>query len=67
MAAEWITTKEAAELSGYAPDYVRDLAREGKIKARKVATVWLVSRKSLLAHKRQAEELGQKRGPKGKD
>ncbi len=64
--ADWITTREAAELSGYALDYIQDLAREGKIQARKVATVWLVSRKSLRAHMRAAGELGEKRGPKKK-
>lgn len=64
MGEDWITVREAAELTGYALDYVRDLASEGKIKAKKVATVWLVSRKSLLAHQKKAGELGEKRGPK---
>lgn len=63
---DWITTDEAATLSGYDREYIRDLAREGKIKARKIATVWIVSRKSLEAHIRAAVELGEKRGPKGK-
>lgn len=66
MAEDWITIKEAAEVTGYAADYIRDLAREGKIAARKIATVWLVSRKNLLAHMRAANKLGEKRGPKKK-
>jgi excisionase family DNA binding protein len=29
--SDWITTQEAAELSGFHPEYVRRLARQGKI------------------------------------
>lgn len=65
MGEDWITIREAAIFTGYAPDYLRDLASAGKIKAKKVATVWLVSKKSLLAHQKKAEKLGEKRGPKG--
>lgn len=61
---EWITTEEAAQISGYGREHIRDLARLGKLKAKKVATVWLVSRKSLEAHIRKTHELGEKRGPK---
>ncbi len=61
---DWITTKEAMQLTGYTMDYVQDLAREGKIKARKVATVWLVDRKSLLAHIKAARAHGEKPGRK---
>jgi hypothetical protein len=31
----WITTQYAAELSGFRPEYVRRLARQGKIGAEK--------------------------------
>jgi excisionase family DNA binding protein len=32
---DWITTQEAANLSGFHPEYVRRLARQGKIGAEK--------------------------------
>lgn len=61
---DWISIREGAELTGYTRDYVRDLAARGNLKAKKVVTVWLVSRKALLEHKRKAEQMGEKRGPK---
>ena len=39
---EWITTEEAAELSGYHPEYVRRLARRGKIGAEKKGRDWWI-------------------------
>lgn len=64
MESDWITVKEATSLTGYSPDHIRDLAAASRIVAKKVATVWLVSKKSLLSHQRDAEGLGKKRGPK---
>ncbi len=61
---EWITTKEAAELSGYHRDHILRLIASGKIKARKFATVWQVDRASLQAYIHKAEKSGKKRGPK---
>jgi hypothetical protein len=65
--ADWITTKRAAELSGYHPVYLRDLIRAGKIKGRKFGPVWQVDRVSLLGFVRKAEKQGAKRGPKRRD
>lgn len=62
---EWITTQEAAELSGYHPDHLRRLIRAGEIRARKLSFLWLVSRQSLLEYLRNAEESDDsRRGPK---
>lgn len=61
---EWLTVSEAAKLSGYHPETLRELIREGKIKARKVSIVWLVERKSLSAYMTKAKIMGEKRGPK---
>jgi hypothetical protein len=61
---EWITTAEAVILSGYHIEHLRELARDGKIKAQKWGREWQVSRVSLLAYIRKAEKLGAKRGPK---
>jgi excisionase family DNA binding protein len=64
MAEDWITTAEAADLSGYHVDHVRRLVLSGKIKAQKFGRDWQVSRKSLLDYVHEAEKLGAKRGPK---
>lgn len=64
MANDWITTEQAVELSGYHREYLRERIRDGKIKARKFATVWQVNRHSLLAYMRGQEKRGEKRGPK---
>ena len=62
--AEWITTAEAARLSGYSTYHIRDLIRYGKVKAQKFGAVWQVDRRSLLAYVKSAGNLGEKRGPK---
>lgn len=64
---DWLTVKEAAKLSGYNADHLRELIREGKIKARKFSIVWMVDRKSLLAYKEKAQASGEKRGRKPKN
>ncbi len=64
MTTEWMTTKEAAELSGYHPDYVRKLMESGKVKAQKFGQTWMVNRQSFTAYLKKIEEMGAKRGPK---
>lgn len=61
---EWLTVNEAAKLSGYNADHLRELIRDGKIKAQKFSIVWMVDRKSLLAYKTKAQASGEKRGRK---
>ncbi len=61
---DWITTAEAARLSGYSTYHIRDLIRYGKVRAQKFGAVWQVDRRSLLAYAKSAGELGEKRGPK---
>jgi len=66
--ADWITTTEAAELSGYHPEHLRELIRTGVIKAQKWGRDWQVSRASLLAYIQEAEKSKDKRrGPKKAD
>jgi excisionase family DNA binding protein len=66
--ADWITTVEAAQMSGYHVNYVRRLIKSGRIKGKKMwGRDWMVSRASLLTHVRQIEKLGGKRGPKRGD
>jgi excisionase family DNA binding protein len=47
---EWLTTAEAAELTGYHVKYVRRLVREGKIAARKRGRDWWVDKASVRAY-----------------
>jgi excisionase family DNA binding protein len=61
---DWITTTEAAEISGYHVEYIRKILQTRKVKGQKWGREWQVSRSSLLAHIRKAEKLGAKRGPK---
>ena len=67
MSIEWITTQEAAQLSGYHPERIRELIREQKIKAVKKGSAWWVDRKSLLAFLKQVTKSEDKRlGPRSR-
>ena len=61
---EWLTIHEAADLSGYHPESIRELIRQGKIKARKFSIVYQVNRSSLLSFMKKAQTMGEKRGRK---
>ena len=64
MPTGYITTAEAAQQTGYTDAYIRELIKSGKVDAKKYGRSWMVSRASLLAHKRKSEKLGAKRGRK---
>lgn len=60
-----LTISEAIEASGYTSDYLRRLAREGRVKAQKIGASWLFDRADLLRHKTAMDALGtQKHAPK---
>ncbi|MFZ5904468.1 MAG: helix-turn-helix domain-containing protein [Chloroflexota bacterium] len=61
---EWLTTFEAARVSGYNPDYVRQLIRSQKVQGRKWGLSWQVSRRSLEEYVQKVEKLGERRGAK---
>lgn len=63
----WITTNEAASLTGYERDHIRRLASAGRVRAQKFGRDWMIDKVSMLAYVRKVEELGQKRGPKKGD
>jgi hypothetical protein len=48
-AEQWISTKEAVEVSGFDIEYVRRLARERRLPSTKRGTRWLFDRNSFLA------------------
>ena len=47
---EWITTEEAADLSGYSLQYVQRLARQGHIGAQKKSRTWWVDRDRFVGY-----------------
>ena len=61
---DWLTVQEAAKLSGYNPEHITRLIRQGKVEARKFSIVWQVNRESLLAYQAKTQQLGDKRGRK---
>lgn len=64
--AEWITTADAAGISGYDVQYVRFLARTGKIGAEKKGRDWWIDRDKFRTYLAVVEELGTKKfDPRG--
>ena len=64
---EWLSVSEAAELSGYHPEYIRRLIRDGEIEGRKFSIVWQVRRESLNSYMENANSQQDKRfTPKSK-
>jgi len=57
----WTTTEAAAEITGYSAAYLRRLADQGRIKARKVGRDWQIQRESLLTHCEHMQDLGNQR------
>lgn len=64
MSDDWITIRAAVHLSSYHPDHVRRLIKTAEVKGRKFATVWQVSRASLLVYLKKQDEQGERRGRK---
>ena len=58
---EWLSVSEAAEISGYHPEYIRRLIRDGEIEARKFSIVWQVRRESLNNYIQSAKSQSDKR------
>jgi excisionase family DNA binding protein len=54
----WITTAEAAELTGYKLSHLRYLVREGLVKGQKFGRDWMIHRESVLAYSEKMKELG---------
>jgi hypothetical protein len=61
---EWLTVNEAADISGYHPDYIRQLIRKGKVNAKKFSIVWMVDKDSLLTYVKDKEKPPQDPRPK---
>jgi hypothetical protein len=62
----WITTTEAVEVSGYAREYLRRLARNERVASQKLAGRWLFKESSLMQYKNKMDSLGRaKYDPRG--
>jgi excisionase family DNA binding protein len=55
---EWITTAEAAELTGYNPEYIRQMIRHRVIVAEKKGRDWWVDKASIETHAKEMKQLG---------
>ncbi len=65
--SEWITTRQAAELTGLSRGVFTWLARGGRIKCEKREGWWFFDKESVLAYAQEMERLGtSKLGPKRK-
>lgn len=61
MSNEWLSVNEASKLSGYHPEYIRRLIRDGEIEAKKFSIVWQVRSQSLLDYLDSAKSKDDKR------
>jgi excisionase family DNA binding protein len=57
----WITSQQAVDLTGYTAQYLRRLARQGRLTVTKIGSTWLFDRDSLLAWKTEMENMGTKK------
>ena len=50
MEEDWITTLDAAQITGYNVEQIRRLARTGKITSKKWGKEWMIDKTSLLEY-----------------
>lgn len=57
---KWISLKEAAKISGYAPDYIGEMIRKGKIPGKQVYynIAWMTTPEALLKYKQREKKKG---------
>lgn len=53
----YISSKHAAEKTGYTQDYIGQLARGGSIEAKRVSGMWYILEESLRAYKEKADQF----------
>jgi excisionase family DNA binding protein len=59
---ELISLAEAAELSGFSPNYLRDIARNGRLRAKKVGRDWLTTVAAVEEYRRTRSHTLKKEG-----
>jgi excisionase family DNA binding protein len=55
---EWITTKGAAELTGYSAAYFRQLIARGRLAGRKMGRDWILDKSEVLEYAEEMKRLG---------
>ncbi len=55
---KYLSTKRAAKVTGYAKDYIGQLCREGRVKARQVGRSWYVLETDIRQHRFGSEAAG---------
>lgn len=55
---DWITTAEAAELTGYSTSHFRNLIRWGRLQAEKRGRDWFLSKQQVVAYAEEMKQLG---------
>lgn len=55
---EWITTNEAAELTGYSAVTMRQFAREGRLLSMKRGRDWFLSKAAVIAYHQEMQRMG---------
>lgn len=61
MTTDYVTTEEAARLSGYSETYIRQLVREKKVQADKKGGQYWIDRASLLQYLEAVKQMGGQR------
>jgi excisionase family DNA binding protein len=66
--SEWPSwsVKQASEKTGYNPEYIRRLIREGKVEAVQVGRVYLIRIESLQGYINSLDEGDRRTGPRPK-
>lgn len=59
MTTTWITVKEAAQISGFTTEYIRELVRENTIVGQKFGWQWTISKESLEEYLKRRKENGE--------
>ena len=54
---DYVSASRAAEITGYHPDYVGQLARGGTVLSKQVGNRWYVERSHILGHKKEKDGL----------
>ncbi len=59
--SQWITTQEAARLTGYSQTYIGRLLKQGRLDGVKLGHDWIVKRDSVLAFYQEMQSLGKQK------